>query len=96
MSNRNPNTSGLERRWKPGEDDRVDLRDGCGVPRSHVDAVIDALQDLLLSRRRVKIVGFGSFEWKPWNNRLPTGARASSWRLVFRPSKYARRYNGDT
>ena len=50
--NRIPDTSGISRYWKPGEDDRISVREGCGLSRKTVDAVIAAMLETILSRRR--------------------------------------------
>jgi hypothetical protein len=93
--NRRPDTSGIDRHWKEGEDDRVLVGRLCGHSRRTVDSVLEALRRVIASSRRTKIVGFGVFEWKPWNNRLPTGMRVETWRLSFKPCRYREKYNGD-
>lgn len=88
-------TSGLSKRWVDGEDDRRLLQVKTGlVGEWRIDRFLDGLWRLVSSRRRTKFVGFGVFEWHPWRNRLPTGRVVKAWRLSFKPSKYARRYNG--
>lgn len=100
MSNLNPNTSGINRYWVEGEDDRHAIEAKCienraGLFRKDIDAVLSALMDVIVHNRRTKIVGFGVFEWKPWNGRLPTGERVSTWSLTFKPCRHKERYNGD-
>lgn len=99
--NRRPNTTGITKYWVDGEDDRVALLarlrlgfGGARVKRGHVDEFLGALWDVLTSRRRAKFVGFGVFEWKPYRRRLPTGRMVETWRLAFKPSRYAKRYDG--
>lgn len=94
--NPNPDISGITKRWVDGEDDRKALLLETMMSEWRVDRFLDGLWRLLSSRRRTKFVGFGVFEWKPWRRRLPTGKMAETWRLVFKPSRYARRYHGDT
>lgn len=91
--NPNPDLSGITKYWKPGEDDRELLRRHAGgLPREHVDAFLRGLWNLVSSRRRTRLVGFGAFEWRPWRNRLPTGRFVETWRLAFKPSRYARKF----
>lgn len=92
--NRNPNTAGISRYWKPGEDDRRALMDATRFGRDCVDVFLRGLWRVVSGRRRTKFVGFGVFEWHPWRNRLPTGRVVKAWRLSFKPSKYVRRYKG--
>lgn len=92
--NRNPNCEGITRYWKTGEDDRVELRRLTGVSRGTVDLLMSSLWELLTSKRRTKFVGIGVFEWRPCRRRLPTGRVVETWRLAFKPSRYAERYNG--
>lgn len=90
--NRNPETSGISRYWKAGEDDRVGVRERCGLGRKTVDAVLDALIGMVFSRRRTKIVGFGAFEWRRLRGkRIPTGQTVDTWRLAFKPGRYAKK-----
>lgn len=85
--NARPDTTGIDRHWVPGEDDRVLLASRSGLGRRQVDAALDGLWDLVASRRRTKFVGLGVFEWKRWRNRIPTGRFVDVWRLTFRPSR---------
>lgn len=101
MKKKQPNMTGIERRWKPGEDDRIRLAEklyrnpDSGTNRAVIDEFLDALLSLVKSRRRTKFVGFGVFEWKPWRNRIPTGKRVSTWRLTFKPGRYVKgKYHG--
>lgn len=87
-------TSGLTKRWVDGEDDRALLASKLPCGSMYTDAFLDALWELVSSRRRTKFVGFGVFEWHPWRNRLPTDKVVKAWRLSFKPSKYVRRYRG--
>lgn len=96
-----PNTEGISRYWKKGEDDRaVLLREMYGATpdpadKPQVDQFLAALLNVVKRRRRTKFVGIGVFEWKPWNNRLPTGERVKTWRLTFKPSRYVKgKYHG--
>lgn len=99
--NRNPDCSGISRYWKPGEDDRCALhaavrrRLGPATPRYQVDAFLDSLWEVLSGRRRTKFVGVGAFEWRPWRKRIPTGRMVETWRLAFKPSRYAEKYKGE-
>lgn len=99
--NAKPNTEGINRYWKKGEDDRVALAAKMKAnprdedTRKTIDGFLDALMALVKSRRRTKFVGFGVFEWKPWNNRIPSGERVKTWRLTFKPGRYVKgKYNG--
>ena len=92
--NRNPDTRGICRYWKPGEDDRVLLAEASGLPRESVDLALAGLWKVLSSRRRTKLVGFGVFEWRPWRRPLPTGRMLETWRLAFKPSRYAKKWRG--
>lgn len=93
--NSNPQMQGISRYWKEGEDDRLAVEAYSGASRKSIDSVLDALLETVCSRRRTKIVGFGVFEWKPWNKRLPTGKRVHAWSLKFKPGRYAKeRYDG--
>jgi len=94
MSNRDPRQDGITKYWKPGEDDRELLRLRMGAAREHVDGFLEGLWGLLRSRRRTKFVGFGVFEWRPYRRRLPTGRMVETWRLAFKPSRYAGKYGG--
>ena len=88
--------SGIEKRWVAGEDDRVWLAKYSGLTRSQTDRALEGLWRLLVSKPRTKFVGFGAFEWKPWRNRIPTGKFVETWRLAFRPCRYAsRKYKGE-
>lgn len=89
-----PDTSGISRYWKSGEDNRVDIHAVCQVEPDIIDDVISAIQKVVTSRRRTKIVGFGVFEWKPWRNRIPTGRFVDTWRLSFKPCRYAKKFKG--
>lgn len=102
MSNRNPNTSGITKRWQPGYDARCLLEkrllSRCFDPhdiRWKINTFLEELMDVIVHNRRTRIVGFGVFEWKPWNGRLPTGERVSTWSLTFKPCRHKERYNGD-
>lgn len=90
--NKEPDTTGISRYWKAGEDARVDIHAVCHVEPDVIDGVISALQKVVTSRKRTKIVGFGVFEWKPWRNRIPTGRFVETWRLSFKPCRYAGKY----
>ena len=88
--------SGIERRWVPGEDDRVWLAQYSGLSRKQTDKALAGLWQLLVSKPRTKFVGFGTFEWKRWRNRIPTGRFVETWRLAFRPCRYApEKYKGE-
>lgn len=94
--NLNADTSGIERRWRPGEDDRVALAKYSGLTRRQTDAALAGLWRLLVSKRRTKFVGWGVFEWKPWRNRIPTGRFVETWRLAFKPCRYVPlKYKGE-
>lgn len=85
--------SGITRYWKRGEDDRTEVRRRCpGMEKDTIDRVLRALFATIVSKRRTKLVGYGVFEWKPWNNRLPTGQFVKTWRLAFRPARGMRKY----
>ena len=93
--NARPDTTGIDRHWVPGEDDRVLLALYSGLKPRQVDKARDGLERLLVSRSRTKFVGFGAFEWKRWRNRIPTGKFVDAWRLAFRPSRHnPRKYKG--
>ena len=90
-------TSGIERRWVAGEDDRIWLSRYSGLSKAQTDRALNGLWKLLVSKPRTKFVGFGVFEWRPWRNRIPTGEFIETWRLAFRPSRYAKtKYKGET
>lgn len=89
------NTSGIAKRWVPGEDDRVWLMHYSGLTRKQTDRALDGLWRLIVSRPRTKIVGFGVFRWAPWRKRIPTGEFVETWRLAFKPSRYVKKYNGE-
>lgn len=93
--NRNPNTAGITKYWVKGSDDRGLLMKSCGCSAEATDRFLDGLWRLLTRRRRTKFVGVGVFEWRPWRNRLPSGRMVETWRLAFRPSRYAKRYGGE-
>lgn len=93
--NPNPRTAGISKYWKAGEDDRCLLAESCGLEPGQIDAVLLGLGGLLATRRRTKLVGFGVFEWLPWRRRIPTGRVVETWKLAFRPSRYARKFKGD-
>lgn len=84
--------AGIERRWKDG-DGRLKLAEllflnpDSGCSRERVDGFLGALKRLIWGRKRTVLVGFGVFEWRRWNNRLPTGERVETWRLAFKPSQ---------
>ena len=94
--NRKPNTSGIDKRWKEG-DGRVRLAEllflnpDSGHARAKVDGFLEAFRKLVWGRRRTVIVGFGTFEWRKWKNRIPTGERVETWRLAFKPGQHMRR-----
>lgn len=90
-----PDTSGITKYWKRGEDDRLDLAKASGLAEREVDRALDGLWSVILSRRRTKFVGFGTFEWRPWRRRIPTGKAVEAWRLAFKPSRYAKKYKGE-
>lgn len=92
--NSSPDTSGIRKRWVPGEDDRVDLKRNSGLSPAQVDRALAGLWKTILSKPRTKIVGFGTFEWKFWRRRIPTGRMVETWRLAFKPSRYAKKYGG--
>ena len=89
------NTSGIAKRWVPGEDDRVWLMHYSGLTRKQTDRALDGLWRLIVSRPRTKIVGFGVFRSMPWHKRIPTGEFVETWRLAFKPSRYVKKYNGE-
>ena len=103
MSNTNPNTSGITKRWKPGYDARCRLRDelvrvgydGSCVP-SIVHHVLEALMAVVDSSAKSVFVGFGTFAWRPWTSRDPrTGEVRNTWHLSFKPCRYRKeKYNG--
>ena len=94
--NLDPSIRGITKYWRAGADDRALLAKAAGgLPGRYVDAFLAGLWELVSRRRRTKLVGFGVFEWRPWRRRLPTGRKVSTWRLVFKPSRYSRRYDGD-
>ena len=99
--NLKPNTSGIRRHWQAGEDDRREVAKSPGLKpdnrnnRKLVDFFLEGLLATVTSRRRTKLVGFGVFEWKKWNNRLPTGRFVETWRLTFKPGRYVKgKYDG--
>ena len=94
MSNPVPVQDGITRYWRVGEDDRCALRQVTRQPKERIDAMLGGLWELISSRRRVKFVGFGVFEWRPYRRRLPTGNMIETWRLAFKPSRYAKKYDG--
>lgn len=95
--NRHPNMSGIDRHWRRGEDARVLVAEAMRADprdprvRESVDSVVSALLDTVMSNRRVKVVGFGVFNWIKWRNRVPTGETVDTWRLTF---KLARKLKG--
>lgn len=82
---------GISKRWVPGRDARVDIREASGLSRVAVDKVLDALWRHVVSNPRTKIVGIGVFEWRRWRHPIPTGRMVETWRLAFKPSQYLRR-----
>ena len=92
--NRRPDQSGITKYWRVGEDDRCDLRQRTALSDSVVDRMLKGLWETIRSRRRTKFVGFGVFEWRPYRRRLPTGRMVETWRLAFKPSRYAEKYKG--
>lgn len=87
----------IERRWKKGKDDRLRLAELlCLNPdsicaRAKVDSFLNALLELVRSRKRTLLVGFGSFEWKhDPHKRIPTGEMVETWRLAFKPGRYVK------
>ena len=103
MSNMNPNTSGITKRWKPGYDARCRLRDelarsgyNSSCVQSIVDDVLEALMAVVDSSAKSVFVGFGTFAWRPWTSRDPrTGEVRNTWHLSFRPCRYREgKYNG--
>ena len=103
MSNMNPNTSGITKRWKPGYDARCRLRDelarsgyDSSCVQSIVDDVLEALMAVVDSSAKSVFVGFGTFAWRPWTSRDPrTGEVRNTWHLSFRPCRYRKeKYNG--
>ena len=103
MSNMNPNTSGITKRWKPGYDARCRLRDelvrvgydGSCVP-SIVDDVLDSLMTVIDSGDKSVFVGFGTFAWRPGARRDPRDGGARKTRHPsHRPCRYRKeKYNG--
>ena len=93
--NRKPDMSGISRYWKPDEDDRVWLARYGGLTREQTDNALKGLWKLILSKPRTKFVGFGTFEWRPWRRRIPTGRMVDTWRLAFKPSRYVKRFGGE-
>ena len=49
-----------------------------------VSQFLKALSSTVAERKRTELRGLGVFEWRPWNGRLPTGRKVSTWRLVFK------------
>lgn len=103
MSNMNPNTSGITKRWKPGYDARCRLRDklarsgyDSSCVQSIVDDVLEALMAVVDSSAKSVFVGIGTFAWRPWTSRDPrTGEIRNTWHLSFRPCRYREgKYNG--
>lgn len=103
MSNMNPNTSGITKRWKPGYDARCRLRDELVkigydslCVSSIVDDVLEALMAVVDSSAKSVFVGVGTFAWRPWTARNPrTGDVTSTWHLSFKPCRYRKeKYNG--
>lgn len=103
MSNMNPNTSGITKRWKPGYDARCRLRDklarsgyDSSCVQSIVDDVLEALMAVVDSNAKSVFVGIGTFAWRPWMARNPrTGKVTSTWHLSFKPCRYREgKYNG--
>jgi len=100
--NKKPNMSGISRYWKKGEDDRrvlarvMRMNPDDETNRNLIDFMLEGILKTVKSRKRTKFVGFGVFEWIPWNNRLPTGQRVETWRLTFKPGQHVKgRYHGD-
>lgn len=94
--NRKPDTSGISRYWKDGDDRRrlaklLALSADAPRDRKRVDGFLDAFLRMVRTRRRTSIVGFGVFEWRRWNIRIPTGEMVETWRLVFRPARTVRK-----
>jgi len=94
MSNRNPKYAGISKYWVKGEDDRHALMKATQFSQDCTDMFLRGLWRVLSSRRRTKFVGFGVFEWRPFRRRLPTGRMIETWRLAFKPSRYAKKYKG--
>ena len=103
MSNMNPNTSGITKRWKTGYDARCRLRDelarsgyDSSCVQSIVDDVLEALMAVVDSSAKSVFVGFGTVAWRPWTSRDPrTGEVRNTWHLSFRPCRYRKeKYNG--
>ena len=103
MSNMNPNTSGITKRWKPGYDARCRLRDelarsgyDSSCVQSIVDDALEALMAVVDSSAKSVFVGIGTFAWRPWTARNPrTGDVTSTWHLSFKPCRYRKeKYNG--
>lgn len=103
MSNMNPNTSGITKRWKPGYDARCQLRDelvrigyDSSCVQLIVDGVLEALMTVVDSNAKSVFVGIGTFAWRPWTARNPrTGDVTSTWHLSFKPCRYRKeKYNG--
>ena len=103
MSNMNPNTSGITKRWKPGYDARCRLRDklarsgyDSSCVQSIVDDVLEALMAVVDSSAKSVFVGIGTFAWRPWTARNPrNGKVTSTWHLSFKPCRYRKeKYNG--
>lgn len=101
MKLRKYNVEGITKYWVHGEDDRellakqLSLDPTSEADRKAVDSFLGALMSVVKRRRRTKFVGFGVFEWKPWESRIPTGEFVKTWRLVFKPGRYVKgKYNG--
>lgn len=93
--NRDPVTKGINKHWVPGVDDKVLIAKYSKLDQDQVDAAISALWRVLTTKKKSVLVGFGTFEWKRWHNRLPTGKFVKTWRLAFKPCRYtAQVYEG--
>lgn len=85
----------IDKRWKDGDGrlrlaELLMLNTDSGCARQKVDTFLDALLELVRTRKRTMIVGFGAFEWRRWKHPIPTGRKVETWRLAFKPSKYVR------
>lgn len=101
MKQTKPDTTGISKYWKKGEDDRAVLLKEMYGPttdpsdKARVDQFLTALLNVVKRRKRTKFVGVGVFEWKQWKNRIPTGEYVETWRLTFKPGRYVKgKYHG--
>lgn len=59
-------------------------RDATYADVKNLSRFLTSLCDVVASNQKVELRGLGVFEWKPWENVLPTGRRFKSWRLLFK------------